>query len=82
MYGQHPNPYFKLTTNSDKNLNIFYGESLSTLYPSTRGNNHDKPFKALIFKPRYQSKGSNNQYFLAVTFHITQKGPLAICDLR
>jgi len=39
--------------------------SLDTVLATIKSNGSDAPFKALLFKPLYQSKGSNNHGFLA-----------------
>jgi len=56
--------HFRITANTG---GFFSNEwiALNDVLDTIETTSSDKPFKALIFKPLYQSKGSNNHGFLA-----------------
>jgi len=57
--------HFRITVNSGGGFFSNEWISLNDVLDVVETTNSDKPFKALIFKSLYQSKGSNNHGFLA-----------------
>jgi hypothetical protein len=57
--------YFRVITNTTGGFFSNEWISLDQILTSIKDSPSDKPFKAIIFKPLYESKGSNNHGFLA-----------------
>lgn len=52
--------HFRITTNSGGGFFSNEWVALNDILDTIEGTPSDEPFKAIIFKPLYQSKGSNN----------------------
>jgi len=59
--------HFRITANSGGGFFSNEWIALNDVLDAIETTSSDKPFKALIFKSLYQSKGSNNHGFLAAT---------------
>lgn len=59
------NFHFRITANSGGGFFSNEWVALNDILDTIETTSPDKPFKAIIFKPLYQSKGSNNHGFLA-----------------
>jgi hypothetical protein len=57
--------HFRITANSGGGFFSNEWIALNDILDTIEGTNSDGPFKAIIFKSLYQSKGSNNHGFLA-----------------
>jgi len=57
--------HFRITANSGGGFFSNEWIALNDVLDTIETTSSDKPFKAIIFKPLYQSKGSNNHGFLA-----------------
>jgi len=57
--------HFRITANSGGGFFSNEWIALNDVLETIETTSSDKPFKALIFKPLYESKGSNNHGFLA-----------------